>query len=346
MFSIKLFTLSNLLLTKLSFDALQDFLHSIEDYKLEFRESLGIDSHITYGLEIECDKLSKKQEAKFLNMENNKFLNDKGKWLVKEDSSVPMGGEIISPILKDDNYCWRQVKEICEYLKKHSKIKGYAAGHIHIGANILNEEAQKLYHFLCLWMVYENIIFRFCYGEYLTPRKKIMEFAMPIADLLGSEYDLYYEMMQKDESIKDLFREIYKLLHNNSNRKIYRNEAVNFTNLYDFHTVGEMNTIEFRCPNGTTNPVIWQNNVNLFANILTNGVGNLYQEDIVLKRKELNGRSYKDISSYNEIYLEQALEFCDLVFLHNIDKVYFLKQYLKNYETSSLTLKRAHSFTK
>ena len=32
---------------------------------------------------------------------------------------------------------------------------------------------------------------------------------------------------------------------------------------------------------------------------------------------------------YNEIYIEQSLELCDMIFSNNLDKIYFLKQYLK-----------------
>ena len=36
---------------------------------------------------------------------------------------------------------------------------------------------------------------------------------------------------------------------------------------------------------------------------------------------------------YNEIYLKDALEFVDLIFNNNLDKVYFLRQYLKNFQS-------------
>lgn len=35
---------------------------------------------------------------------------------------------------------------------------------------------------------------------------------------------------------------------------------------------------------------------------------------------------------YDEINLKNALEFVDLVFDNNLDKVYFLRQYLKNFQ--------------
>ena len=35
---------------------------------------------------------------------------------------------------------------------------------------------------------------------------------------------------------------------------------------------------------------------------------------------------------YDLIYVEDALEFADLVFDNNLDKMYFLRQYFKNFE--------------
>ena len=80
--------------------------------------------------------------------------------------------------------------------------------------------------------------------------------------------------------------------------------------------------------------------------MLTNGVGALYQEDIIKERERINGRKYNNLNSYSDIYLKQALEFSDLIFARNIDKIYFLKQYLKNNEVSTKILKKAKPFTK
>ena len=45
-------------------------------------------------------------------------------------------------------------------------------------------------------------------------------------------------------------------------------------------------------------------------------------------------RKNYQIYSYNQIYLEQALELCDMIFDNNLDKIYFLRQYLKSFETT------------
>ena len=89
-------------------------------------------------------------------------------------------------------------------------------------------------------------------------------------------------------------------------------------------------TIEFRCPNGTLDPAIWQNNVNLFAKMLYYSGSTSFDDDTVQKRHEIILTRFADLQYYDEIYLEQALEFCDIVFTNNLDKINFLKQYLKS----------------
>ncbi len=112
-----------------------------------------------------------------------------------------------------------------------------------------------------------------------------------------------------------------------------RYQGVNFQEVYDLRTIKEGNTIEFRTPNGTFSPVIWQNNVNLLIKLLNYVSSSRYDDDIVSKRMKLNGKKYyNNLELYRETFLDQALELCDMVFDNNLDKGYFLRQYLKNFQ--------------
>ena len=95
------------------------------------------------------------------------------------------------------------------------------------------------------------------------------------------------------------------------------------------------NTIEFRCPNGTLNSVIWQNNVNFFTKLLLYCRSEKFNNDIVFQRKRINSNEYNSLIYYDEIFLDQALELCDMIFDNNLDKLYFLRQYLKSFEVSN-----------
>lgn len=103
------------------------------------------------------------------------------------------------------------------------------------------------------------------------------------------------------------------------------------------------NTIEFRSPNGTLEPVIWQNNINFFTKMLIYCKSGDFDEDIVEKRLEFNNQ---DLYLYRQIFLTQALELTDLIFDNNLDKIYFLRQYLKSFEVSNEPFTKAKRFIK
>ena len=105
------------------------------------------------------------------------------------------------------------------------------------------------------------------------------------------------------------------------------------------------NTIEFRCPNGTLDATIWQNNVNLFTKLLRYATSKDFDEDTINRRWEQIKDKFTDLRWYDEIYLSQALELCDLIFDNNLDKVYFLKQYLKSFATVDKRIGKAKPFT-
>ena len=123
-------------------------------------------------------------------------------------------------------------------------------------------------------------------------------------------------------------KEILKLI---SGRK----RAINFQNITDLTTFESYNTIEFRCPNASLNPVIWQNNLNLFVNLILKSKENLDLDEISYQNRDYDG-----------IDLKQALEFCDLVFNNNLDKVYFLRQYLKSFKIGTRPYEMAKRFTR
>lgn len=64
----------------------------------------------------------------------------------------------------------------------------------------------------------------------------------------------------------------------------------------------EGNTIEVRCPNGTVNPVIWQNNINFFAKLFLYCSGNNFDIEFINYKLDYlkDGIIHYD---YNDIYI-------------------------------------------
>lgn len=307
---------------------LQYLLILINEYYIGLRDKLNIPSSITFGLELEFE------DAKVAKIKHvlREMLNNSN-WLIKSDLSLKCGAEINSPILNDNNNSWQELKEVCDIVKNLAEIQENCGGHIHIGTQILGDNKETWLNFIKMWSVYENIIFRFLYGEFLNARSNISQFAKPMAKNFIRHYRALYNC-SLDRIINGLNHEKY--------------QAVNLKNV-DLDFLAEeksYNTIEFRSPNGTLNPIIWQNNVNFLVKFLLYCKSSFFNDDIVEKRRNI--KTIENIKLYDEIYLEQALELCDMVFTNNLDKVYFLRQYLKSFDTckKSGKLAKAKVFTK
>lgn len=310
---------------------LQDLLYYIENYYLELRNCLGFDSYITFGLELEFENAMKEH------IENElikRSLYDA--WELKHDGSLERGAEINSPILKDTTDSWNNLKRVCSIVDANAIIGQRSGGHIHVGTQVIGGQPESWLNFIKLWSVYENIIYRFAYGDFLTARPSMSCYAEPLTKDFWEDYKKLKkcDLLDMEVIIRNISHQKYK--------------AVNFNNvkISDFKNISDKNTIEFRCPNGTLNPTIWQNNVNLFVNMLLYSKSTRYNDDIIQNRRNINKDKYSKLIWYDEIYLQQALELCDMLFTNNFDKVYFLRQYLKSFEINNKELSKSKPFTK
>lgn len=295
---------------------LQDLIVTIENYFLEYRDKLNLPNDVTIGVEIEYERLRKKIIDKFI---EKKLLS---KWTSKTDVSLFLGGEITSPIMTDSPECWKELKIVCDYLKKRRVDTLHnAGGHIHIGAHILGEDIEAWKNFLKLYTIYENILLRFFYGDKISGRKKMTKYAQPIADKLYQRLDKINET-QALEDIKKI-------------TALSKFWALNFNNteFYNINNNVNMNTIEFRSPNATTNAIIWQNNINTVSKMLISSRNKVIDEEFLDYKLKHEFHSYAENSYlYNDINLKNVLEFVDLIFVNNLDKAYFLRQYLKDFQ--------------
>lgn len=281
---------------------LEYLLSLINTYKLLLREKINIDETESFGLEIECenarwDKISRRMERE---------------WELTDDISLLEGAEIKSPILTDTKENWITLKRVCSMLSKYSMIGLNSGGHVHVGIQALGNDKESLINFLKLWSVYEPIIYRFSYGEFLGPRPGLKETAKSVqVDFANLCYFCEEENVSERELIHYLCDDKYK--------------AVNFKH-YD-----TLRTIEFRCPNATLNPVIWQNNVNLFVKMMNYAKRKDFNNSLLDEKRH---KLFIENKTPNQIYVDDAIEFVDLIFDNNLDKVYFLRQYLKSFEKS------------
>lgn len=310
---------SNDNLSSLKISDLNNIVKYINYYYLELRYNLGISINDTFGVEIECeeaDEVEIKRKIQFHNLNH---------WNIEDDISLFKGCEVTSPILIDSIDTWKELSIICGVVKNNAVIGNSTAGHIHIGSQVLGNKAYSWLNLFKIWSTYENIIFRFLYNEFLNARPSISQYALPISKKILLNYD-YIEAMCKNNFklvIKNIFYD--------------KNNSVNFQNVKNGN-FSRNNTIEFRCPNGTFNSIVWQNNINLLVKILNYCKSKKFNDEIINSRMKLIDKNNMDLEWYHNIYIEEAIEFCDLIFDNNLDKIYFLRQYFKSFEISKKSI--------
>lgn len=253
----------------------------------------------------------------------NKYIIDRyKKWSLKNDATVQthtkeniflkFGGEITSPIMSNEKKCWQELKLVCDMLKQIDtvKINGNCSIHIHTDKHIF-KNIQEYINLLKLWMVYEDVIYRFSYGEIDTPRMLITRYAQPIGYYI-------YERLAKLNRI-ETEKQLLQLLH------YERKYGINLTNI----DRNEKKTVEIRTYNGTLNEKIIQNDVLFNINFLN------YSKEENFDKEFIN---YK-VKKYKAIFLgesvkentDKAIEFSKLIFKNELEQLYFLKQYFKEY---------------
>jgi len=323
---------SNCKISKLSKNSKNELINYINEYYLELRNTIDMNNKDTFGFEMEAEvfKYSKIYDLM------NRYGFDLSRWVIKPDLSLYKGYEVVTPILNKNSVNFEEIDYICDIVKNNSKVGIHASSHIHIGAHTLNNDKEVITRLIILLCAYENVLYRFAYGEFLNERPGITTYASPCSES-------WYEMLSvfKNYSYLSSFERIKWLSCND------KNKAINLTNVKSLDEIKDKNTIEFRLFNYTLNPIIWQNNYNLVSHFIKYCNSDLFDYDTVLSRIETNKSNFNNLEYYRRIDCSGAIEFADLIFDKNIDKVYFLRQYLKNMEeTTSEYLKPAKQFTK
>lgn len=347
--------IDNDIISELKDKDLEQVILYLDRYYLEYRNTLGIDKNITFGIEIEIEHFKCKinEFYDFQLLINEVVGNDN--WQTKNDLSlyngdIDFGREISSDILIDTRKSWIDIENVCKIASSYGTIGNKCGAHVHVGAQILGNNTLYWYRFLRLCSIYENIIYRFGYGEYLTPRDTIMKKTMPAAFVYDSKLPIIEKMLNSD-----LVQLLHKLNPGNKDGldslKYY---GISFWHMLcddnydlykDYNVFNKYCSVEYRAPNGTLDYIIWQNNINFFIKLLLYCKSSSFNDDILNNRRISVCNILGDIQKYSEIYFEQAIELADLIFDNNLDKIYFLRQYLKSFEKSDKFFAKSKKFT-
>lgn len=307
-------------------------LEELKDIKLEYKDKINIPD-VPFGIEIEF------AGAPFNNVKNDledllgynpvriewndkiKEIKDKNqKWTLKNDATVQdilndfyrtkVGGEVNSPIMKNEKQYWQELKLVCDTLSKSKdmKISRDCSVHIHTSKTIY-KSIQEYKNLLKLIMLYEDIAYKICFGESNVIRTLLTRYAKPLS------VHIYKSLneLERMETEKDVVIFV----------RYERKHSFNFRNL----TNKEKTTIENRMGNPTLNENIIQNYVLFTMNFLN------YAKEENFDTEFINHK----IKKFEPIFLYQSLndnqkkaeELIKLITKDKLDRLYLLKQYLK-----------------
>ena len=304
-------------------------IHELKEFYIPYRYSLELPKIATFGTEIEFSihgynkKYIKKLFKDGYHDSAREFLLSiycPMIWKCKEETFEQI--EIISDVLIDETQTWQTLEYILKFLLDNQAYSSELSGaHIHIGKQLLECNSKYWCYFLKLWCIFEKEIIKFSNGENYFKRPCFKN---------SADYST--------ESIKKI---IYNIENEKYNEKIgLLGEKKNsiyflptedklsdlFTLKTEAGTYNKSDTIEIRCPNGTLNKVIWQNNINFFTKMILACTSTILDRELMDYLYKNTVLKKKNKPNNMELFL------ADLVFDNNFDKYCFLRQYYKDFD--------------
>lgn len=282
----------------------KDYKKELKDKLIKYRQTLNLSKKITFGIEIEyenalLDKISYALEEEKMFDRNICGWHNKTELDITEynECGEEINGEITSPRLIDEKRTWISLERVLDLIKYNGGIiTEKCGGHVNIGAHILGENIEYWKNFFLLWKLYYKEIYLFSTGEFANIRSNVKNCSKPI------NRGISVDDILRINSFEDFNFRVFDKCHD-----IYIPIRV-------LEKVQDGNRIEFRIPNGTLNPTIWQNYINFFSKFVIACTKDLDSDKIIY-----------DINHKNS----NPIDLANYVFKSEIDKEMFLIQSLK-----------------
>lgn len=238
------------------------------------KKEVKLDSTLTFGIEIEYSGNNSDQVVG--------SVFGKG-WKGHYDSSLDRGYELSSPVMISSAGYENQIYKTCMALEKNRfKISENCAGHIHMGFDYFNNDISYIKTMLNMYKKTERLFYLITNKVNELPRPGIVVHVNTLVDKIKakeSEGLVDFDKLNTVEEFKELIRDI-------QDSKAY---SINFLNI----GLDDKNTIEFRMPNGTLDPNVWIENINLIGGFIMASK----------KITDLEKQSFNSLSSYDKEYL-------------------------------------------
>lgn len=263
---------------------------------LSYRSLLNIPSKINFGLELELEDIKYDEVYRLV---RNQFGES---WQVKTDLSLKQNSnaEIVTPVLQNRKQTWLLLKKMGKLLEHLNPTYNNCSFQVNFDGSLLPTDEDKI-RFIKLYAMYEDIIYRFSKGEDTKYRESLNTYASPIILTLKGIIN------HGDDDIIDTF----------SNNKRY---GLIFKSK-------DKNLIEFRTPNATSNPILWQNYITTFYYLLR------FATDHKYNKKEIDTYINQFIKihileEYEQLTPAKALKLSNMIFSNKTDQLYFMHQYI------------------
>lgn len=269
----------------------------LKNLPMQYRSKLTIPKNVNFGLELELDKVDFMEVRRLV----SRYIG--GDWNVRVDNSLTKlnNAEINSPVLRNNKNTWELLYKMSELLKQINPSYDICSFQINFDANLLKTDKDKI-RFLKLYAMYEDIIYRFSMGEDMSYRESLETYASPIILTLKGMLSI------NDKVVIETF----------SDQKRY---GICFK-------TKSTDLIEFRTPNMTDNPCLWQNYITFFYYLLKLVSSGKYNEDEVDRYIDEYSKIYI-LENYELEKREKAIQLSKKLFFNSTDRINFMHQYLR-----------------
>lgn len=266
------------------------------------KTNFDIDPEITFGIELEACNLDNKSIIIAKNFSD---------WEVKGDFTVSNGTEFSSPVFHYNKDDLEEVYYVCDFMKKHGFYTDETCGgHIHIGADYLDDKAMKYLYYI--YYNTEDILYQISNRSGMKIREGCLRHARAMHPKLENaiEQNIINLHINNNDS---LFVDALKLIQSE------RSYGLNIRNVNNFHK----NTIEFRMPNGEIEYSEIIKNIRLFAKLVekSNQLSKNPNENDMLLLQQLENIKSSD---------DKLTILMDLLFVSDEDKNNYIERYNAN----------------
>ncbi len=348
---------NNIILGNLSQAQLTELFFRINETPIYFRTKLNLPTSITFGNEIEINGIPLDVAMLITGLFNDVHdLEGYSRYSAHIEETA--SAEIITPVSKNRIKDWTSFYDMYQMLRDTgATIAGNTSSHVHLGTHRINTP-EKLSLLLKTLVVFEPIIYKFGYGVNNEPRsflrfnsntrcifsplmspKRVRTFTDALDSFNYKNPGLMYSHFKEFLSEDLYFRPVFNFKNFDFSKLQYGNEM----------DVSTDDHFEVRCFNGTLYPQIAQNNINLVASILSAVIeGKIdaayvqaeydkykkkrysFEHKYGIIQEESSGEQYNRLlDGYSKVKMDKALKLADMIFDTELDKYYFLKQYLK-----------------